>query len=356
MNPPPHPVEGQLYANASSAAQPASLSADGPGRVRLRSADGHSSHALSDLQISTRLGNTPRHLGLADGRRFETRDNPGLDRLLRAQRGPPAGHWLHRLESRWGFVALALALSLLLLWGLAVHGLPAAARVVAMQMPMGLTDSLSNQVLKQLDERLLRPSALPQATQTRLRQRLDPILAEQDAFTFELRFRQGGKALGANALALPSGLIIITDELVRLAQDDNELAAVLAHEVGHVVHRHGLRQMVQNAALGLILTYLTGDISSLAGALPLMLLQLGYSREFEYEADRFARDWLSAQGLSPEHLAGMLKRLEGQSKQHKAGGYLSTHPATEERIQRLKTEDRGRRTEDRILHRCATDQ
>jgi Zn-dependent protease with chaperone function len=339
MGPGIQPVQGHLYDGKTSAARAASIHTTGSSRLVL-SLDGRSQgYALTDLEISSRLGNTPRHISLPDGSRFETQDNDGLDRLLRGYQGQPAGlaagDWLHRLESRWGFVALALLLSLGVLWALTAHGLPAVARVVALQMPTSLSGGLSEQVLKQLDAQLLQPSRLSPTTQTQLREAFARITLSQGDFAFELQFRQGGKALGANALALPSGLIVMTDELVQLAQRPEQLSAVMAHEVGHVVHRHGLRQMVQNAALGLILTYLTGDISSLAGALPLMLLQLGYSREFEYEADAFARERLSALDLSPEHLAQILERLEQQSKHQGGGGYLSTHPATEERIQRL---------------------
>jgi Zn-dependent protease with chaperone function len=69
---------------------------------------------------------------------------------------------------------------------------------------------------------------------------------------------------------------------------------VLAHEAGHVIGRHGLRQVLQNSMTTLFVLYATGDASSLGVALPVVLVQAGYSREFEAEADRFALDLLRA--------------------------------------------------------------
>ena len=58
--------------------------------------------------------------------------------------------------------------------------------------------------------------------------------------------------IGANAFALPSGIIVVTDELVALSEDDDELAAVIAHELGHVHHRHIMRTVIQNSAAALL--------------------------------------------------------------------------------------------------------
>ena len=82
--------------------------------------------------------------------------------------------------------------------------------------------------------------------------------------------------------------------MVRLAQHDDELVAVLAHEVGHVIHRHGLRVIIQNSLLGFTLLAITGDAacsSELFLGLPVLLTQLAYSRTFECEADSYALDY-----------------------------------------------------------------
>lgn len=328
-------VIGHFYDGKISTAHPARLiSANGHQLVLEREQDSRT-FAIDTLTISSRLGNTPRHVAFADGSRFETSDNDGIDTLLRSLQQDGPSLWLHSLESRLRYVLLGVVVTILFVWGLVAYGLPAAAKVVAERMPIAVSSGLSDQVLSQLDERLFRPSQLAETTQTRLQQRFNEVVdAVEEDYPFRLLFRQGGTTLGANAFALPSGLIVMTDELVKLAEHDDELVAILAHEVGHVVHRHGLRQVLQHTALGLVFTYLTGDASSLVGALPVMLMQLGYSREFEREADRYALDYLRTQGISPQHFAHIMQRLDlDHDEGHEIGNYLSTHPATSERIQ-----------------------
>src|SRR5690606_5779413 len=155
--------------------------------------------------------------------------------------------------------------------------------------------------------------------------------------------------LGANAFALPSGTVVFTDQLVRLAERDEELLGVLAHEIGHIERRHGLRQVLQGSALGLLAMTVTGDlssVSSLIAGIPVILTQLGYSRDFEHEADRFAAELMVSQGIDPALLGSMLMRLEQDVRQcpqpgrceateHGWSNYLSTHPPTAERLRQL---------------------
>jgi Zn-dependent protease with chaperone function len=168
---------------------------------------------------------------------------------------------------------------------------------------------------------------------------------------FKVLFRKSD-LLGANALALPSGTIVITDELVAVAKDDDEIAAVLAHEAGHVVRRHGARQLLQDSVVALCVTWYIGDISSLVALAPTALLQANYSRELEREADRYAADTLRLNHLSPEVLARMLVRLDesrldesrldesrdpsGEASKEGMRDYLSSHPVTRERLEELR--------------------
>jgi Zn-dependent protease with chaperone function len=214
--------------------------------------------------------------------------------------------------------------------------------------------SATDTTLTILDEHYLKPSALDDAVQQRLSARFAAMGRQvEPGFNYQLLFRKGGKLLGANAFALPSGTIVITDELITLASNDEEVVAVLAHELGHVVHRHSLRQLLQNSALTLAITYTTGDVSSLIVALPVLFVQMGYSRQFEYEADQFAYDYLQQHQIPLYHFADILEGMERahterrdkQAEEHQEEGssraadvfeYLSTHPATEERVKRFR--------------------
>ena len=160
------------------------------------------------------------------------------------------------------------------------------------------------------------------------------------ADSLQLMFRKS-EQLGPNAVAIPSGEIVVTDELVTLARADEEVLAVLAHEAGHIARRHGLRQLFQDSVLSLVLTWFLGDVSVLAATAPTAILQAKYSRDFEREADAFAAESLRRTGISPGYLADILERLDRTSRdRHRSGPvdpeYLSTHPATAERIQWLR--------------------
>jgi Zn-dependent protease with chaperone function len=330
----------------------ATLEVGQEGELRFRWEGGSAHYLLDAVRISSRLGNTPRYLTLPGGWKFETRDNDAIDALLRLHRQQGWSAWLHRLESRWHYVLLSLVVVVAFVWGMLQYGLPAAAEGIAYRLPAHVTDSLSEETLQYLDSNLFAPSELPEPTQQRLRQRFAAMTAPLDSgHRYRLAFRQGGERLGANAFALPSGTIVMTDELAALAQNDEELEAILAHELGHVVYRHGLRQILQHSVLTLFITYATGDPSTLVVALPTMLLQLGYSRRFEREADSYAHDYLLAHKIPLQRFADILTRIEAehrtrseaaekQGERSKLFEYLSTHPDTGERVKLLMDEKR----------------
>lgn len=335
-------IEGQYYDGKHSAAYPARLfMAHAQLHVQVEGAELRS-YPLEQVAISSRLGHTPRCFSLPDGGRFETLHNHEVDALLRQQGVGKAGALIHLLESKLRYVAAALVLTLVFGWLLFQYGLPKGAELVAKQLPVVSYAGIAEKVLAHLDDQLLQPTRLPAEVQERLEQRFHAMVAEdRTGFDYQLLFRSGGTYLGANALALPSGLIVMTDELVELADNDEELVAVLAHEIGHVVHRHGLRQVLQNSLIMLAITYATGDVASVVLSFPAMLLQMGYSREFELEADAFALNYLQENSIAPHYFAAILLRLEASRKKQQEESrqtertlyrYLSTHPETSERI------------------------
>jgi Zn-dependent protease with chaperone function len=141
--------------------------------------------------------------------------------------------------------------------------------------------------------------------------------------------------------------------MVKLSADDDELLAVLAHEIGHVVHRHGLRTLVQNSLFAFEVLAITGDVhgtSHMFLGLPVLLTELSYSRDFEREADDFALSYLMRQGISPVHFANLMRRIEkkraaetapsnntvhGRTPKSGWQDFLSTHPSMKERLRRF---------------------
>jgi len=133
-------------------------------------------------------------------------------------------------------------------------------------------------------------------------------------------------------------LLVVSAALGALANDE-ELAAVLAHEIGHWQLRHGLQGVLRSSAALLLVSTVSGDLSALttfAGTIPFVLLQRGYSREFEEAADAYAVDLLRQADISVAHFATILKKLENaRPGSGQDLTYLSTHPATHDRIKRV---------------------
>jgi Zn-dependent protease with chaperone function len=289
-------------------------------------------------RVSDRLADTPRLLTFPGGAVFETEDNAAVDRLLAKMRSHRRSVWVHRLESRKRYVLAALLSVVLIGAGIVQWGIPAAAHAVAMILPDALYQAADRQTLTLLDRAGLSASGLPEDVRARVRRYMGPIINNHPGLGIKLVFRRGGR-LGPNAFALPGGTILLTDEMVDLAEHDDELLAVMAHEIGHVVHRHGMRRMVQDSLLGFAIMALTGDTSGVAElflGLPAVLTELAYSRTFERDADRYALNYLETNNIPPGRFADLLERIEQRRKRRPQGepgwtGYLATHPPTAER-------------------------
>jgi Zn-dependent protease with chaperone function len=291
---------------------------------------------FTDLIVDDVLGDAPRVVRFRDGAVCEVRDGEGLRKLLAANgvHASSVSQW----EGHLGWIAAGVAVFALIMLAGYWYGIPAAASAIATRVPDAATRQLSTQAFNALDGDVLAPSELTPARREALASAFDSLRFDTSPdIRLELHFRKS-EWLGANAFALPSGAIVMTDELVRLAKDDRELLGVLAHEAGHVVHRHGLRTVLQNSLVGLALAWFIGDVSTIVSAAPTLLIETSYSRDLEREADAYAVQALRTNGISVEHYANILGRLgagEGTSTPA-ALRYLSSHPPTEERLQRLR--------------------
>jgi Zn-dependent protease with chaperone function len=285
--------------------------------------------------IPNRLGNSPRLILLADGGRCEIPDTVGFDRLL-GQLGYQPSLVAH-IELRWHFM-LAIALSTVALLAAAYFfGLPYAAEKIAYQVPAKMLVLIDGQFVKTLDDRLMQPSKLAPAHQQSIENRLRSLSLPPSAIRPGKLLFRNSPGLGANALTLPGNTIVVLDGLVALSTNDEDIIAVLAHELGHIAGRHPLRQTLQASAVGLVMGWLVGDFSGILAIAPATLLESRYSREFERQADNFAADILQRNNIPAQRLADMLKKLEkaqGSPASDHANpllGYFSSHPATSER-------------------------
>lgn len=286
------------------------------------------------VRVAPRVADAPRWIYLPGGGACAIADNDAVDALVREGRFAP---FLHRIEARPAYAALALALVVATLWALIDRGVPAAAEQVALRIPPAAETVLGRETLAAFDRYWMQPSALPQSRQAMLRAEFETLAASAGGGPpHRLEFRSS-PVIGPNAFALPAGIIVITDQLIALAHSDAEVLAVLAHELGHVAHRHVMRRLLQGSATALVIAGVTGDVTSttsLAASAPVLLLQARYSRDFEREADRYGIDLLRKAGIPPRNFAVILERLEASAAAHRGGGvpgFLASHPPTEER-------------------------
>lgn len=147
-----------------------------------------------------------------------------------------------------------------------------------------------------------------------------------------------------NAFALPGGYIFVHTGLLAFAESDGEIAGVLAHEIAHVDRKHSMSQLKRQIGMAFLLqlalkkSNAKEDIAKL-GAIVINLAQLGYSREAEFEADRYGVYYMEKAGFNRKEILNFWQRLLDRTggKEDPAFLYLfSTHPPTTERMKRIR--------------------
>ena len=252
-----------------------------------------------------------------------------------------------RMQTHWPvLVGVLVAAALGLFLGVR-HGVPWAAAHVTRHVPLEWELALSREALAQLDGRLPQPSRVSAERQAALRVGFDALLANVDPGArryagyvprYLLQFRRG---LGANAFALPGGTVVLTDELLELADQQglplDSVLGVLAHEIGHVEHRHGTRMVIEQGVMNVGLGLVLGDVSSLVSLGGTLLTGLAYKRAHESESDCFALALMSRAGVPGKPMGELLRALSAKAGGDAAGlpSWLGSHPPTPERVRTL---------------------
>jgi Zn-dependent protease with chaperone function len=210
---------------------------------------------------------------------------------------------------------------------------PVLADRLAEAMPPALASQLGQGILQELDLHALRPSELSQLRQARIGAAFAGLQAPHEgAPRHRLLFRSA--SAGATAFALPSGDIILTDALVLALPDDGAVLAVLAHELGHLQHRHMLPRLMQEAMLPAAASLLAGDPDWLASRVAARAPQLALGQQAEIDADKYAADLLEHNGLSLRVLEEAPRALSTTERHRDA--YLALHPFSGERQAHLR--------------------
>jgi predicted Zn-dependent protease len=159
-----------------------------------------------------------------------------------------------------------------------------------------------------------------------------------------------------NALAAPGGFVFVTKGLLKRCKDEEMLASILAHEIGHVAAKHGLQSIKKSRLVDAFkilgkeastrygskeLAELTGVFENVLGDVVEGLVEKGYDRKYEYEADKLAVKYAAATGYDPNGLARFLKTMTGGPAAGDAKGWFKTHPSAEDRLGRVGSQIQG---------------
>ena len=373
-------VAAVFFDGRSSRAHPVLLSLDA-GTLAIRADGWQRSELLSGVRVTPRVAGIHRTLVLRDGGQLQVEDNDAVDAWFPNRDRTAA--LVDRLERHSFAVAAALLVTVLSVVFVIFIGIPMAAEKIAARIPDSVARAMGEQTVAMLDRFGFDDSRLPQKRRDELRDVFTKYVADlPDPAHYQLRFM---KAKMANAFALPGGIIVVTDGMIKAIgaeaddrddDDDDEDAsdsskdgsaeanktdtnnagdrnqdaapanlnqagderflAVISHEIGHEEHRHVLRSVLQSSGVVLIGAYFTGDVSSastLVVAVPTFLLNNHYSRGFEGEADDYAFASLARHDISPARFAEVMTAMQKADPhiRHESG-YLSTHPPTLDRI------------------------
>ncbi len=304
---------------------------------------------VSTIKFQGGVGNIPSKIRLGDNQQFITEDKNGFDSLMINSRPNRISKAMHSMERSNTAVVVSLILIVVMIVLTTTIGVPKLSRHLATNLNSDVLNASSEQTLWLLDK-YFDPSTLPIERQ----QQIADYLKQYSTTELVVEFRS---AKFANALALPNGTVVFTDKLIEMSLSDDEILSIFFHEQGHVVKRHGLIHIVQSAMWGILLSFFLtdfGSISDLVINLPLTLSYSANSRELETEADDYAYDLMLEHGIPHYHFANILSRItqpeenviEDQDKNAepetkievgvRIDDYLSTHPATQQRIERFR--------------------
>ena len=159
-----------------------------------------------------------------------------------------------------------------------------------------------------------------------------------------------------NALAAPGGFVFITKGLLKRCKDEEMMASILAHEIGHVSAKHGLASIKKSRLVDAFkilgkeaatrygskeLAQLTGIFENVLGDIVESLVEKGYDRKYEYEADKLGVKYAVATGYDPNGLARFLKTMTGGPAAGGAKGWFKTHPSAEDRLGKVDSLIKG---------------
>ena len=245
-------------------------------------------------------------------------------------------------KTLWACLAVVIFLMLVMVWNVSVSITP-FSEIVARNIPLEWEQELGKTSFEQIKQqnKILNHPEFNQKFQ-KFTDRLTKNI--ESPYSFHIVVVEDSKV---NAFALPAGYIVMNSGLLKKAASGEEVLGVLAHEIAHVTRQHGIRNIIKSVGMYVVVQALLGDsiglLAILADAAPMLLAQK-YSRDFEREADQIGLDYLVAANINPQGMLSFFEKLEKLHQEteneqlKKVINLLSTHPATEERIENLNAE------------------
>lgn len=343
-------IQGKWYAQGSAASLDATLAASSEHTYVIKIENGTLYEGkLSALHVGNRLGNTERKITLEDGSIFATKENDFIDHTFKKQL--LSNGLIHTLETKIRWVLVALVITAFTTFGFFKWGVPWSSTKIAHLLPHETNELIAAHTLEFLDKYIFEKSQVPQAKMEEIRQhftsKLVPLSEDKEInYTLHFRLWSDGNLSIPNALALPSGDIILTDKFVELSQTQDEIDAVMLHEMGHVVHRHTLETVIESTFITVAAMMIVGDSNGLADmgvGLGSLLVSSSYSRGHESEADLYAFEQMLTAKIDPMAFSDIMSRMMSymkRSSNDKMGkeaeedilDYVSSHPTTKERV------------------------
>lgn len=326
-----------FYDGRSSSAQPSSVELqENAGTLQLViERDGSRVQVpFSACVTDAGVGDTHLRIELPSGESLEITDPAAWSAQLQRHGLQRTNRALAHVERRWLTVTMAAVIAVLAGWAMFRFGVPALVERAVALTPAETDARIGAGGLAVLDKQAFGPTALSASRRDELRQTFAAVAGDLGmSGRVRLEFRDG-RELGANAFALPDGIVVLTDELAKLSRHDDELRAVFAHEIGHVQHRHAMRALLASSLNALLAVAILGDVTSattLIAGVPVTLAHAANSREFEREADAVARRWMQQADVPPHRLGDLLQRLAA-AHDHGGWNYLASHPPLAERL------------------------
>jgi Zn-dependent protease with chaperone function len=301
------------------------------GFIELSGEDGAAAHryAIDSVQLAEPWPGQPTPVALPDGATLWLPADASA--LQTALRGGPASLPARAVRS-WPAVLVALLVLVSTVVWFDRQGAGLLAHQVVRWLPWSAEVAFGDKVWVTVSGQWFVPSRHTERCHRLGQQliKLAPAFPGKNHLSVDCRRTLNGA--GFNAFALPGGRIVVLDGMLEKFTDD-EVMAVLGHELGHVVHRHGMQALVRSSGLLALAHTVRGDVSAVAVGMTTSLQSLAYSRDAEREADAFALDFAKRANLPSGTLSRVWDKL--QEEQYRSGGglplWLSSHPSTEER-------------------------